>query len=260
MNLPKILIVDDEPSIRTVLERTLRKEGYLLDTASGGEEAIEKTASTNYDLILLDLYMEPVGGLTVLDSAKAKDEEIVVIILTGHAELNSAVEALRLGAFDYLFKPTTPEIIRLRVKDGLQHRRKVLQSRKLLRQVDSLHSLLNEISEETPLVDDVNAHERFVHINGLLVDRYHRTVTLNNRLIELTTTEFDLLVTLVLASPEPVSAKELVHTVLGYEAEEFEARNQMKWHIHQLRKKIEADATQSRHIKTVRHRGYLWRS
>ena len=260
MNLPKILIVDDEPAIRTVLERTLHKEGYKIDTASGGEEAIEKIASINYDLILLDLYMKPIGGLVVLDAAKEKDEEIIIIILTGHAELNSAVDALRLGAFDYLFKPTTPEVIRLRVKDGIQHRRQALQRQKLESQINSLRSLLNEINEETPLVDDVNAHERFVHIKGLLIDRYHRTVTLNNRLIELTTTEFDLLVTLVLASPEPVSAKELVHSVLGYEAEEFEARNQIKWHIHQLRKKIEAGAPESQHIKTVRHRGYLWRN
>ena len=127
MDTPHILIVDDEANIRFILERTLSHEGYVLDSAENGQEAIKKLGNSAYDLVLLDLNMKPVGGIQVLNAIRDRDSEISVIILTAHSTIDSAVEALRLGAFDYLYKPATAEAIRQRVREGIQHRQQNLR-------------------------------------------------------------------------------------------------------------------------------------
>ena len=131
----KILIVDDEPNIRTVLSRTLNDQQYEIELASNGAEAIQRIQKSHYDLMLLDLRMPLVSGLEVLKVARARDPESIVIILTAHGTLESAVEALRMGAFDYLFKPASPSEIRERVKAGLLQRQRLLQRKNLLKQI-----------------------------------------------------------------------------------------------------------------------------
>ena len=100
----KILIVDDEEIVRKTLELNLLDEGYSVDIASSGEEAVA-LFDNGYDLIITDLMMEGMDGLEVLEQAKAKDQNTIVFILTGYGELESAVSALRAGAEDYLLKP-----------------------------------------------------------------------------------------------------------------------------------------------------------
>ncbi len=257
---PKILIVDDEPNIRFVLERALRYEGYQLETAANGEEAIARlsTAAPPYDLLLLDLKMEPVDGREVLRFARAQDPEVVVIILTAHASLESAVEALRLGAFDYLFKPVTPEKVRQRVREGIERRQQSLRRQQILSQMENLRQTLNALTNAASSLAPPPVQARFVRSGPLVIDRHHRQATLGDRLLELTTAEFDILLALVTAAPQPLSPLELVHRALGYECGEQEARDLMKWHIHHLRRKVEPQPSRPRYIKTVRHRGYLW--
>jgi DNA-binding NarL/FixJ family response regulator len=101
----KILLVDDEESILFGLGNSLTKEGYLVDTASSGETAIEKLKSEPYDLTITDLVMDHLGGIDVLKQAKEVNSNSLVILLTGHGNLNSAIQALQLGAFDYIEKP-----------------------------------------------------------------------------------------------------------------------------------------------------------
>ncbi len=258
MNSPRILIVDDEASVRFVLEHTLNHEGYRLDTVGDGAEALRKLAETPYDLLLLDLHMEPIDGMTVFHAARKQDPDIVVIILTAYSSVESAVEALRLGAFDYLFKPVTPDTIRQRVREGLHHRRRVLWRGQMLSQIESLRQALNEFDAESELVEPPATHQRFIRSGELVIDCHHRLATMSGNLLDLTTAEFDLLLCLVKAAPEPLSPRELVNCALGYDSEETEARDIVKWHIHHLRRKIEEDPAHPRYIKTVRHRGYLW--
>ena len=142
MESPRILIVDDEPNVRFILERTLRSEGYQLDTASDGLAAIQKIHAQDYDLILLDLQMSPLGGIPVLQDLRQTCPDVTVIILTAHGTMESAVEALRLGAFDYLFKPAAPEVIRQRVRDGLAQREKALRRQRLQTQIEGLRQAL----------------------------------------------------------------------------------------------------------------------
>jgi len=260
MNPPHILIVDDEPNVRFVLEDSLNHEGYIIHTAANGVEALKKLEQFPYDLLLLDLKMEPVGGLEVLNFVREEDSELVVIILTAYSSVESAAEAVRLGAFDYLIKPTTPEIIRQRVQEGLQYRQQSLQYQDLLSQIDSLHQTLKDlVINNQPILSPVSNKQRFVRSGKLVIDRHRHLVTLDGSLLDLTTTEFDLLLCLVKATPELLSPRQLVNRALGYDTDEIEARDIIKWHIHHLRRKIEPDPAHPRYIKTVRHKGYMWR-
>jgi len=118
----KILIVDDEILIRDSLGADLVHAGYEVETAESGEEAIQKLNHEEYDLIITDLLMENIGGIELLGKVKEKDFEIPVIIITGHAELETAIEALRLGAADYLLKPYNQEELLLRIRNCLEKR------------------------------------------------------------------------------------------------------------------------------------------
>ena len=258
MSTPHILIVDDEESVRFILERSLRNEGYLLDTAENGREAIFKLQSQTYDLILLDLQMEPIGGIEVFNAAREQDKDVIVIILTAHGSLDSSVDALRLGAFDYLFKPANPSAIRSRVRDGLDAHRKEQQRRRLVTQIDSLHQLLNELNDDNAVESRSSVNDRFLRSGTLVIDTHHQVAAFNDETLDLTTTGYNLLLCLVRNSPVALTPRELVNCGLGYDAEKSEAREIIKWHIHKLRRKIESDPSRPQHIRTVRYKGYLW--
>lgn len=254
----RILIVDDEPNVRFVLERTLGREKYVLDTAADGGEAIKKISRETYDLLLLDLQMKPIDGMQVLNAVRARDPDTVVIILTAHSTIESAVEALRLGAFDYLFKPALPETIRARVREGLKQHQQAQNRLHLLNQIKDLRTTLQDLETGSDQFEQLKSPGRFCTSGKLVIDLHHRVATLNGRLLDLTTTEFNLLVSLVQQAPKAVSPRQLVNQALEYDAGDAEASEIIKYHIHQLRKKIERDPLHPRFIKTVRYKGYLW--
>lgn len=256
--IPQILIVDDEPNVRFILERCLSHDQYTIDIAAEGTTAIKMLAQKPYDLVLLDLHMEPVDGLEVLNFAREQDPDLVAIILTAYSSIESAVEALRLGAFDYLFKPAKPDTIRQRVKEGVQHRRQALQFRQVMSQIENLRHTLDELAPRIEANIPHGDSQRFVQSGKLVIDRQHRLAALDGQLLDLTTTEFDLLLCIVEATPEPLSPRQLVNCALGYDCDELEARDIAKWHIHHLRRKIEPDPNHLRYIKTIRHKGYMW--
>ena len=260
MTSPHLLIVDDEESIRFILELSLRDRGYQIDSAKNGREAIHKLQTQAYDLILLDLQMGEISGMEVFNIAREQDKDMVVIILTAHGSLGSSVEALRLGAFDYLFKPTTPQTIRDRVRDGLATRRKKQQRQQLVTQIDSLNQLLNDLNDDSAAESHTSANDRFIRSGTLVIDTHHQVTTFNNKTVDLTTTEYNLLLCLVKNSPAVSSSRQLLNCGLGYDGEDSEAGELIKWHIHKLRQKIEPNPSHPQHIKTVRHKGYMWRS
>ncbi|MEA1923365.1 MAG: response regulator [Pseudomonadota bacterium] len=118
----RVLIVDDENSIRISLADELEDEGYSVTTAASGEEAFTILKENDFDLIITDLIMEGIGGIEVLKKAKTLDPVISVLILTGYGNLETAIAALRLGADDYLLKPCEIDELLLRVKRGLEKR------------------------------------------------------------------------------------------------------------------------------------------
>ena len=111
----KILIVDDEIIILKCILVDLRRSDYSVDTAENGKQALAMLEKEKYDLVITDLMMEGMGGLELLAEIKKKTADMPVIIMTGYGELDSAIEALRLGASDYLLKPCNNEELILRV-------------------------------------------------------------------------------------------------------------------------------------------------
>jgi DNA-binding response OmpR family regulator len=240
METPRILIVDDEPGVRLVLEKTLAAEG------------------AEYDVLLVDLKMMPVDGMQVIGALRRKGSDAAVIIITAHSTIESAVEALRLGAFDYLFKPAAPGVIRQRVREAILYSRQVTRRSRLLGQMESLRQSLIELEPEAGSIGQAKAPDRFLRSGKLVVDKYHRTAMLEGRVLDLTTAEFDLLQALVESAPQPLAPRELARRALHYDPQEIEARQTVKYHVHQLRRKLGDDPRRPKYIKTVRYKGYFW--
>ncbi len=125
MSRPRILIVDDEPSIRRVLAAHLRRDGYQVDDAEHGGQAIERLEAQPYHLLVTDLQMPEIGGLELLAWCRAELPEIPVIIITAFGTVHSAVEALKLGAHDYITKPFDLTELRNVIGKALAHRVRV---------------------------------------------------------------------------------------------------------------------------------------
>jgi len=117
-----ILVVDDEKAIRLLLTEVLTKDGHQVESAADGDAALEKLLPTDFDLVITDLHMRDVDGISVLRAAKNKNPHTEVLILTGHGTVSSAVEAMRLGAYEYLTKPIDMQEFRLKVRQALERR------------------------------------------------------------------------------------------------------------------------------------------
>lgn len=273
----KILIVDDEAGIRLTLQEALNREGYRVFTAKNGREALKQIEAQTFDLALIDLRLGDIEGTEVLAALSQQSPDTVAIMLTGHASLETAVEALRQGAHDYLFKPCKTFEIRESIRRGLLKRQQKLQQRNVLSRLEqnlsstladlrsgageqSLSSLASSMVEQSAeFLTNAGSDKdesRFLQQKGLIVDFLRHIITLDGHLLELSPTEFDLLAYLVSESPRVVSAQELVREVQGYESETWEAGETARYHIYRLRQKIKEAAGRSGIIRTVRGVGY----
>jgi len=114
-----IVVIDDEESMRDSCRMILEKDGFLTETAENGNSGLAKVEKIRPDLVLIDLKMPGIGGLEVLEKIKKIDSNIIPIVITGYATIESAVNAMKKGAYDFLPKPFTPEELRLIIKRGL---------------------------------------------------------------------------------------------------------------------------------------------
>ncbi|MFQ5656780.1 MAG: sigma-54-dependent transcriptional regulator [Candidatus Methylomirabilales bacterium] len=119
----RILVVDDEPGMRKSLGIILRRAGYVVTEAPGGKEAADLFGKDVFDLVISDLKMEPLSGLDLLRQVKQLSHDVEGILMTGYGTIEAAVEAMKLGAFDFITKPFQPEEILLRVRNALEKRR-----------------------------------------------------------------------------------------------------------------------------------------
>jgi two-component system, sensor histidine kinase len=154
----RILIVDDADAIRDMLGSFLTGLGYSTDLASDGQVAFERFRTQPYDMIICDLQMPRMEGLTLLALVKAIDPHVPVIILTGHATLETAIEALRLGAYDYQFKPVeNMEIFGRLVERALNHRRLLVENQRLVQELQQANARLeSEVAERTHALQVAN--------------------------------------------------------------------------------------------------------
>ena len=119
----RVLVVDDESVARKMIARILARDGYDVSVASGGEQAVRALASKTFDVVLTDLVMQGVDGLVVLREARRVDDGIEVILMTGHASVETAIEAMKNGAFHYVQKPLRPDEVRSLVRQACEKRR-----------------------------------------------------------------------------------------------------------------------------------------
>lgn len=121
MSLEKILIVDDEELIRSFLKVALTKAGYFVELASDGKEALTHLRKENFDLLLTDMKMEGMGGIELLKKVKEEFPSLLVIVMTAFGTVESAVEAMRIGAFHYILKPFTVDTIEAILEKAKDH-------------------------------------------------------------------------------------------------------------------------------------------
>jgi len=153
-----ILVVDDLPAIREMLNQSLASEGYRVATAGSGEEAVTRLEEQEFDVIVTDLVMPGLGGLDVLEKARLLDPRAAVILMTAYASLDTAIAALRRGACDYLEKPFTMGDLKLRVRRLLQYREMVWRERLLQRALHprpSGHTLIGESGAIRTVRDEI---------------------------------------------------------------------------------------------------------
>ena len=127
----RILVVDDEESLRFFITRGLKKAGYDIDAVSDGRSAIERLSDVSYDVVLTDIVMPDVSGLDVLGAVHEMDKDAVVILMTAHGTVENAIDALRQGAFDYLTKPFELKELLVTIDRGLERRTVERENRKL---------------------------------------------------------------------------------------------------------------------------------
>ena len=205
----QILVVDDEAAIRFFLAEELTQEGYNVLTAASGEEALTRLQMGQVDVILLDLIMEGIDGLQVMAEVERQPLPPVVIMLTAHASLDSAIAAMRRGGHDYLIKPCRTEELLASVEKGLARRREALRRQALLRLIeDSVRRLQ---AAPPPASPEPAAQTRFLEAGGLLLDRERGTVTRQGQSLSLTPTEFRLLRCLMEQADRPVSFSQLAN-------------------------------------------------
>ena len=254
-----ILIVDDEPAVRMMLEAALRSHGYRVQSVGSGIEAREQFGQTEFDVVLLDLRLGDSDGIEILQEIKQRWPATEVILLTAHGSINSAIAALRQGAYDYLLKPAQVHDIRERVERGLMRRRAAVQRTDLLQRISESARALGVI-ENTGATADVpatsNSFDR-IEVGPLLLDLRRHGVSVGGQALALTRTEFSLLTALSQQPDTALSYSVLSEAVYGRAQPEDEARALLRPHIARLRHKLESTGAVGVQLVSIRSMGYM---
>lgn len=140
--MAQILIIDDERSIRNVLKDILSNEGFKVDEAGDGEEGLKKFQSNSYDLVLCDIKMPKVDGLEFLDSVTQSNSEVPVIMISGHGNIETAVDAVKKGAYDYISKPPDLNRLLITIRNALDKNNLVKETKVLKRKVSKVQEII----------------------------------------------------------------------------------------------------------------------
>jgi two-component system copper resistance phosphate regulon response regulator CusR len=219
----QILVIEDEPRIRSFIERGLEAEGFRVDGASDGSDGLEKALGRSYDAVVLDLLLPGIDGLSVLRELHTQRPGLPVVIVSARSDLSTKLRGFGLGASDYLAKPFAFDelVARLRV----------------------------QLRSSRPKSD-----ESVLRAGGLMLDLARRQVRLGALVADLSDREFWLLHHLVEHAGEVVSRESLLSEVWGYHFDP--GSNVVEVCVRRLRKKLGEEAP----IETVRHAGYRLRA
>ncbi|MCT2907904.1 response regulator transcription factor [Schleiferilactobacillus harbinensis] len=223
----RILVVDDESTIRTLIEYNLSQEGFTVDTAEDGDEALQKAEGQDYDLILLDLMLPGRDGLAVTKTLRQEKNATPIIMLTAKDSETDKIVGLELGADDYVTKPFS-------VKELLAR----------------IHAVLRRMEVPT----EVPAAGRVVTFGPLTVDIDGLQASLRGVPLTLTPKEFDVLAYLVQRPNRVISREHILDAVWGVDYP-TETRT-VDMQISHLREKIEANPKEPQYLQTIRGFGY----
>ena len=225
----RILLADDEASIRRILETRLKMAGYDVYTAQDGEEAVAAFNKYNPDLVVLDVMMPEVDGFTVAQRVRQCDEisETPILMLTALSQLNDKVNGFNIGVDDYLTKPFETEELIVRVRALLKRTRQI---------------------PKTSAVRDLLTYKEIT----LLPETY--SVQINDKIQKLTPIEFDIFNLLFQNHGNMVSAQKLLKEVWGYEPDD--SVETIRVHIRHLRSKIDKISGDKKYIETIYGGGY----
>ena len=261
-----ILIVDDEPSIRFVLQDALEREGYQVSVAERPSQALQLARQTAFDLALLDLQMPEMDGLSLLANLRSQSPDLMIIILTAHATVETAVRALRFGAYDYLYKPVEIAELRRSVGAGLEKRRQEIGQRNLLEQLGR-NLTNNQVEAKTagrpPSAPETQKNSApagsatLLQVGPLTLDTIRHTACLSGRTdLSLSSSEFTLLAYLAEKHPQVVPAQELAAKIFPYQTDPWKASDLIRYHIYHIRKKISRAGGSPAILRTVRGVGH----
>jgi DNA-binding response OmpR family regulator len=227
---PRILLVDDEQSIQTLLSFPLRKDGYEVVQASDGREALARFGETTFDLVVLDVMLPRLDGLEVCRRMRARSS-VPIIMLTAKTEEIDKVLGLELGADDYITKPFSLREFRSRVKAALRRA---------------------GMARREPSADEVP-----LEVHELRIDPAKRAVEVRGAPVQTTYVEFEILVALA-TSPGRVWTRDMLLTRIWGDSAYRDQRT-IDVHIRHLREKLERDAKDPEYLFTVRGVGYRFR-
>ncbi|MCI1893590.1 MAG: response regulator transcription factor [Lactobacillus sp.] len=227
--MKKILVVDDEPAIVTLLQYNLEKEHYAVTTAGDGDTALSLALQQNFDFIILDLMLPGLDGLEVTKKIRAADNKTPIMILTAKDSETDKIVGLELGADDYVTKPFSPREIVARIK-----------------------AIERRVQAPTPT--SAKAPAKILSVGELVIDPDNYQATKNGERLQLTPKEFELLVFFAQRVGKILSRDALLNGVWGFE---YPAETRMvDIQVSHLRDKIEVDPKHPDYIKTVRGFGY----
>nr|AIU44522.1 transcriptional regulator of the OmpR family [Cyanophora paradoxa] len=232
INKKKILVVDDEISIRRILETRLSMIGYEVVTAADGEEALTIFQLEHPNLVVLDVMMPKLDGYGVCQELR-KESDIPIIMLTALGDVADRITGLELGADDYVVKPFSPKELEARIRSVLRR-------------------------TENPVLSTTIANGENLQIGFLKIDINKRQVFKNGERIRLTGMEFSLLELLISKIGEPFSRAQILQEVWGYTPERHIDTRVVDVHISRLRSKLEENPSNPDLILTARGIGYLF--
>ncbi len=230
----KLLVVDDEASIRRILETRLSTIGYDVVTASDGEEALKTFHQASPDLVVLDVMMPKLDGYNVCQELRQKSDVpiIPIIMLTALGDVTDRFTGLELGADDYVVKPFSPKELEARIR-----------------------SLLCRVKQQSA---SAIPRAGVIYAGELTIDTNKRQVYKGEQQIRLTSIEFGLLELLVSQSGEAFSRSEILQQVWGYTPQEHIDNRVVDVHISRLREKLEDEMNNPELILTARGTGYMF--
>ena len=247
----RLLLVDDDGVNRYTVSKALQRVGYLVTEVNSGEAALDRYDKTDFDLVLAEIDLPGIDGIELLQGIKQKSTDAIVVLMTEQASLETALQALRFGAYDYLIKPCTSETIRESVERGIENARRVTRRRRLL---DTIERTVTELAREASdaldgadfgveqgaaaIRERISPRGNAISLGPLSVLPGKYQIEADEQSVSLTPTEFDLLLYLAAHRGRVVPCRELVREVRGYTTEETEAREVIRPHVSNLRRKL----------------------